>query len=93
MIKIRMVRAHVFISGSVQGVFFRMYTQQQARALGLKGWVRNLADGRVEAVFEGPKKQVKEMIKWCWDGSPSSCVKEVVVDWKEPEGLGDFKIL
>ncbi len=87
-----MVRAHVYITGKVQGVFFRMYTQQQARSLGLKGWARNLVDGRVEAVFEGSKKQVEEMIKWCWDGSPSSEVQEVEVSWESPEGLEGFEV-
>jgi|GEM_PF-5575656 Acylphosphatases len=55
------VRAHVFVSGRVQGVGYRYYTQKQARDLGIQGWVRNLTDGRVEAVFEGNPNTVDEM--------------------------------
>lgn len=87
------VRAHVFITGRVQGVFFRAYTQQEARALGLSGWVRNLDDGRVEAVFEGSKAQVDEMIEWCKEGSPSAQVSKVEVKWETPENLEDFEVL
>lgn len=96
------VRAHVFITGNVQGVSFRYYTRQQANALGLGGWVRNVmmapsfakaSEGQgVEAVFEGEKKIVNEMIAWCWEGSPSAQVSSVVVTWEEVEGLGDFTI-
>lgn len=71
------MRIHVFISGRVQGVFFRAHTAEKARQLGLVGWVRNTDDGRVEAVFEGPKEKVEEMIKWCWQGPPSSKVEKV----------------
>ncbi len=76
------VWAHVFISGFVQGVFFRMYTQKEAQALELSGWVRNRPDGRVEAVFEGEKTAVEEMIAWCWEGSPSAKVTNVEVKWE-----------
>lgn len=86
-------RAHVFISGRVQGVFFRAYTQKEAEALNVSGWVRNLPDGRVEAVFEGGKERVNEMIGWCWDGSPSAQVSDVQVKWEEPEELQRFEIL
>jgi acylphosphatase len=115
-----MVRAHVFITGLVQGVFFRMYTQREAQALGLSGWVRNVyseklpvrrirqahrkqAQGKqvknskldeftgVEAVFEGEKKAVNEMISWCWSGSPSAKVTDVRVEWEEPRGLRKFE--
>ena len=61
-------RAHVRISGQVQGVFFRDSTRQKAEELGLAGWVKNLPDGRVEAVFEGPAEKVREMIRWCEEG-------------------------
>lgn len=95
-----MVRAHVFISGRVQGVSFRYYIRQEAQALSLSGWVRNLPDERVEAVFEGEKEAVNEMIAWCWSGSPSAKVTDVKVSWepfgeaqgKEPEGLQGFEI-
>lgn len=88
-----MVCAHVLISGRVQGVFFRAYTQQQAQALGLTGWVRNLSDGRVEAVFAGEQNRVEEMIKWCWEGSPSAEVTNVQVKWEKAGGVyKDFRI-
>lgn len=74
-----MRRVHVFISGRVQGVFFRAYTQKEAYRLGLKGWVRNLPDGRVEAVFEGENLAVEKMIKWCYKGSPGAIVTNVEV--------------
>ena len=92
------VRAHVFISGRVQGVFFRAYTQRQARALGLCGWVRNVSNEKlieftgVEAVFEGEKSSVNEMIAWCWDGSPSAEVSDVSVVWEKPSGSSTFEI-
>ena len=58
-------RAHVCVSGNVQGVFYRANTRDTARELGVDGWVRNLEDGRVEAVFEGPEPAVEELIDWC----------------------------
>ena len=68
---------HVIISGRVQGVWFRASTKQKAEQLGLTGWVRNTSDGCVEAVFEGEEDQVKEMIKWCYQGPPLSKVEQV----------------
>ncbi|WP_456433593.1 acylphosphatase [Thermosulfuriphilus sp.] len=87
-------RVHVFISGRVQGVFYRAYTQDEARRLGLRGWVRNLPDGRVEAVFEGEEEAVDQMIKWCHRGSPGALVSQVEVI-EEPYGgeFSDFQIL
>ena len=72
-------RVHVYISGRVQGVWFRAYTKEEADRLGIKGWVRNLPDGRVEAVFEGEEEKVDEMIRWCHIGSPHSKVTGVEV--------------
>ena len=87
------VRAHVFISGRVQGVFFRAYTQEAARARNIRGWVMNTRDRRVEAVLEGEKEQVEDMIKWCHQGSPMSQVSGVEVDWQEYTGeFGDFSV-
>lgn len=87
------VRAHVFISGFVQGVFFRSNTKRMADMLGLKGWVRNLPDGRVEAVFEGEKPAVDEIIKWCHKGPPGAEVEKVEVIWEDYTGeFKDFKI-
>ena len=86
-------RAHVFISGRVQGVFFRAYTQEAARARNIRGWVMNTRDRRVEAVLEGEKEQVEDMIKWCRQGSPMSQVTRVDVDWQEYIGeFGDFSV-
>ncbi|NPA39374.1 MAG: acylphosphatase [Thermodesulfobacteria bacterium] len=88
-----MKRVHVFISGKVQGVFFRAYTEEEAKKLGLKGWVRNLPDGRVEAVFEGDEKAIEEMIKWCHKGSPASRVEKVEVIEEPYTGeFSDFRI-
>jgi acylphosphatase len=89
MVSMTHVRAHVYISGRVQGVFFRAHTQDGARRLGLTGWVRNLPDGRVEAVFEGEKERVDEMIEWCRKGSPHSRVDDVEVTWEEYRGEFD----
>ena len=72
-----MIAIKVFVEGRVQGVFFRKYTQEMALSLGLVGWVRNCADGRVEAVFQGAQKSVNDMVKWCQKGSPSSQVLTV----------------
>jgi acylphosphatase len=78
------VRAHVYISGLVQGVSFRYYTRQEAQRHGVSGWVRNLPDDRVEAVFEGDKAAVQQMIEWCREGPPSADVENVQVTWEEP---------
>ncbi|MEJ5377892.1 MAG: acylphosphatase [bacterium] len=87
------VQAHVWISGRVQGVFFRSNTQQQAQARGLRGWVRNLPDGRVEAVFQGDPKKVEEMLHWCHQGPSGAWVKEVEVIWETPaQNLAGFRI-
>jgi acylphosphatase len=85
-------RAHVWISGQVQGVFFRHETRQRARAEGLSGWVRNLPDGRVEAVFEGPRESVEEMVRWCHKGPGGADVGAVEVRREDPEGLDGFDV-
>ncbi len=77
------IRAHVFISGRVQGVFFRATTKEMADKLGVKGFVRNLWDGRVEAVFEGDEKAVKEIIQWCHRGPPAAKVESVEVKYED----------
>jgi len=79
------VKARVFVSGRVQGVFFRSSTREQAVSRTLTGWVKNLDDGRVEAVFEGSEPAVKDMIAWCNQGSSSSSVDEVKVEWERPK--------
>ncbi len=79
-------RAHLYIDGRVQGVFFRGFTQDLAESLGLKGWVRNLRDGRVEAVFEGDKKVIEMAIKQCYIGPPASRVTNIEVNWQQYTG-------
>lgn len=86
------IRAHVFISGRVQGVGYRASTWDTASLLKLKGWVRNLKDGRVEAVFEGPEDAVKEMLRWCQQGPPAAVVQNVEVEYEPPEGLRQFEV-
>ena len=83
------IRVHVFISGKVQGVFFRSSTKDMAKKLGLFGWVRNLADGRVEAVFEGEKDAIEKMLEWCKVGPEYARVTGIEVIWEEFKG--DFK--
>ncbi len=89
----KIVRAHVYVSGIVQGVFFRSNTRNIARSLGLCGWVKNLFDGRVEAIFEGPQDMVKKAIDWCRHGPPGAVVEDIEVKWEEPEGEIDFRII
>lgn len=84
-------RVRVLISGRVQGVFFRDSTRERAEALGLSGWVRNLPDGRVEAVFEGDGDRVDEMISWCNEGPPDADVRDVSTEREEPEDSTGFE--
>ena len=80
---------HVLISGRVQGVWYRGWTVQQAQALNLAGWVRNLSDGRVEAVFHGPVERVRAMIEACRQGPPAARVDRLDIDqWTEAPPLG-----
>jgi len=85
-------RAHVFVSGRVQGVFYRATTREQAGTHGVDGWVKNLDDGRVEAVFEGPEGAVAAMVEWCHGGSDRARVEDVAVEYGEPDGLDGFEI-
>jgi acylphosphatase len=80
---------HVIISGRVQGVFFRAYARETAVSLKLTGWVRNVHDGSVEAVFEGDDKNVEAMLEWCKKGPPHATVKHVDAA-EEPYG-GEFR--
>lgn len=86
------VRVHVFVSGLVQGVGYRYSTRNQAKYLGLGGWVRNLPDGRVEAVFEGSKKAVEGIISWCHRGPTGATVSALVLEYEDPEGERTFEI-
>ncbi len=85
-------RVHVWISGRVQGVGFRAATERAALQIGVCGWVRNLADGRVEAVFEGSPERVEQIVRWCDQGSPAAVVESVVAEVENPEGLRNFSI-
>jgi acylphosphatase len=86
------VRAHVFISGRVQGVYYRANTRDTAREHGVDGWVRNLDDGRVEAVFEGEPDAVESLVAWCHDGSPRAAVDDVEVEHGDTQGIEGFEI-
>ena len=85
-------RAHLLISGHVQGVFFRSSTEDKAEALALSGWVRNRRDGRVEAVFEGPETDVRQAVDWCRHGPPSADVSNVEIEWQAPQGERGFQV-
>jgi acylphosphatase len=83
----------IFISGTVQGVFFRAYVREQAEKLDVKGYVRNLPDARVEAWLEGDSEAVGEMVNLCKKGAPHSIVKNVEVQDAKFQDLKEFKIL
>ncbi|MGD0809753.1 MAG: acylphosphatase [Acidimicrobiales bacterium] len=87
-----MVRRHLWVSGAVQGVWYRGSCAQQARALGVSGWARNLADGRVEIAAEGDAASVSKLVEWCHHGPPAARVSAVEVQAEEPEGLGGFDV-
>ena len=84
-----MKRVHVYISGRVQGVFFRAETQRAAIGFNLTGWVRNIADGRVEACFEGKDENIDKMLEWCHIGPPAARVEEVLTG--EELYIGEFR--
>jgi acylphosphatase len=86
-------RAHVQIEGRVQGVCFRMETRRAAQERGVTGWVRNLPNGKVEAVFEGDTKKVKSILRWCETGPPLARVNKVIVEDETPTGeFSDFSV-
>jgi acylphosphatase len=85
-------RVHVFVSGRVQGVSYRATTRERARERGVDGWVRNLDDGRVEAVFEGPDAAVEGLVEWCHEGSPRAEVRAVDAETEPPESLEGFEV-
>ena len=86
------VARHVRVSGLVQGVFFRAWTAEKARALGVTGWVRNASDGSVEAHLEGEKWSVQEMVDLLHRGPPSAEVARVANEEAEPEGADQFEV-
>jgi acylphosphatase len=83
------VRARILVSGRVQGVYFRQSTRLEAQGLGVTGWVRNLIDGRVEAVFEGEEHEVKMLVNYCRQGPSAARVKDVDVTYGPFKG--EFK--
>ncbi len=86
-------RAHIFVTGRVQGVCYRAFTKENAAAIGLNGWVRNTDDGSVEAVFEGSKIEIERMISICRQGPTASLVRDIDVQWEDAvEGLKGFQI-
>ncbi|MBS3781079.1 MAG: acylphosphatase [Candidatus Thermoplasmatota archaeon] len=88
-----MIRKHCFFSGKVQGVFFRANTRDKAQEKGVKGWVKNLRDGRVEAIFEGPENRVDEVIEFCKNNQPHARVDDFEIKEEEPTGEFDsFRI-
>jgi acylphosphatase len=87
------VRIRVIVGGVVQGVFFRSATHQMAAEIGVDGWVRNLPDGRVEAVFEGEREAVSQAVSWIRHGPQRAAVETVEVFDEEPSGLLGFRIM
>ncbi|RLE04460.1 MAG: acylphosphatase [Candidatus Aminicenantes bacterium] len=88
-----MVRLHVYVSGLVQGVFYRDHTRRWADSLGIKGWVRNLPDGRVEAVLEGERDKVEALLQRMEEGPPLARVEKIEVEWEDYQGeFNDFRI-
>jgi acylphosphatase len=87
-----MVRYRVLVSGRVQGVFFRDTCQREANEHSVAGWVRNLPDGRVEAVFEGPPDDVGRVVDWARHGPRRAVVDDITVHPEPPEGLTTFRI-
>ncbi len=86
------VRYRVLISGRVQGVFFRDTLRRLAEQSGVTGWVRNLPDGRIEAVFEGPDEEVLRLVEWAHNGPRLAEVDDVAVQSEPPEGLAAFLV-
>ncbi len=76
-------RTHVYISGHVQGVFFRYETKRNAESLGVRGWVRNLPDGSVECVFEGEKENIEKILEFCKHGPPGANVTDIKINWED----------
>jgi acylphosphatase len=83
-------RARVVIRGRVQGVFFRAETRDRARSLGVRGWVRNVPDGTVEAVFEGERERIESLLAWCRRGPALAHIDDVEVHWEAPQGEVGF---
>ena len=87
-----MITRRLLVSGKVQGVFYRGWTQRTARELGIGGWARNLRSGEVEVLATGPREAVDELIRRCWEGPPAARVDLVEVSEAEPADAGDFEV-
>lgn len=85
-------RVQLLIEGRVQGVCYRAFTQNQAIKLGLNGWVRNMYDGRVEAVLEGQRELIEQAILACKNGPSGARVTDVDITWERPLGEQGFEI-
>jgi acylphosphatase len=90
--RVRVVRYRVLVAGRVQGVYFRDTCRRMAERHGVSGWVRNLPDGSVEAVFEGPAGEVGRLLEWSRHGPASAVVRDVSVQAEPPDGISGFQI-
>jgi len=86
------IRMHVRVHGVVQGVYYRASTVKQAHALGINGWVRNMQDGGVEAVFEGDADAVRRMVTWAGSGPPRAAVERIEAVEETPQGESGFRV-
>ncbi|MEL4896127.1 acylphosphatase [Crocosphaera sp. Alani8] len=86
------IGVHVFVSGKVQGVGYRYSTAQTAKKLGIRGWVRNCFDGRVEAIFEGTEPLIEQMVQWCHRGPDSAKVTDVVIEKVKTKSYLGFEV-
>jgi acylphosphatase len=86
------ITIHAWVSGIVQGVYFRQHTQQRAQELQLSGWVKNCEDGRVEVIATGEKDKIDQLIEWLWQGSPASKVREVYWELISQQTFTEFSI-
>jgi len=88
-----MTRIHIFVSGRVQGVFYRKHIQKKARSLHLVGWVKNIIDGRVEILVEGEKEYIEQFLKECKEGSAFTKVQNIEIEYESYTGeFGDFEV-
>jgi len=83
----------IYITGTVQGIFFRKFIEERANELGIRGFVRNLDDGRVEVIIEGDEKKIEEMINICRQGSPHSTINNIKIQELKHQGFNSFKVL
>ncbi|HHE76436.1 MAG TPA: acylphosphatase [Candidatus Parcubacteria bacterium] len=89
----KIVRAHIFVSGVVQGVFFRASVAEKARNLDLSGWIKNLDDGRVEIIFEGSEERIKKMVFWIRSEPGMWRIKDIQIEWQSyKEDFNNFEI-